>query len=338
MINNKERLARKNAFDGNLQYGAKQFNIITGRDVHLKNRETNITPHYISKKTGKLKKTLIKKRPCPLCNSKKEMFLFIKSGFNHVKCKDCGLVYVNPILNEEKLHNLYLDEDSYNKVLMNELQIDLDRKRFIYNLEIINSMIKEPGTILDIGAGPGIFTEVAREMGWMPTAIEFNNYCVKRIKSLGIRCIEEPLEEAELPEDSFDCVTLWAVLEHIIHPHEMLKQINCILKPNGILAILVPNIDSLAARIMHEKCVTFSGDTHINFFNNKTLTKIQEMNGFEVLDSETVLSEVNTINNYLNYNDAYFSDEEQEFKFLNPEYIHENLLGYSLITYAKKQL
>ena len=117
----------------------------------------------------------------------------------------------------------------------------------------------------------------------------------------------------------------------------MLKQIYQLIKPNGILAILVPNIDSLAVRIMHEKCVTFSGDTHINFFNNKTLTKIQEMNGFEVLESETVFSEVNTIKNYLNYSDAYFGDGEQEFEFLNPEYIHENLMGYALITYAIKK-
>ena len=108
-----------------------------------------------------------------------------------------------------------------------------------------------------------------------------------------------------------------------------------LLKPNGILVILVPNIDSLAARIMHEKCVTFSGDTHINFFNNETLTKIQEMNGFKVLDCETVFSEINTIKNYLNYSDAYFGEGKNDFEFLNPKYIHDNLMGYAIITVAK---
>ena len=37
-------------------------------------------------------------------------------------------IYVNPILKDEKLHNLYLDEVSYNNVLTNKLQIDLDKK------------------------------------------------------------------------------------------------------------------------------------------------------------------------------------------------------------------
>ena len=87
---------------------------------------------------------------------------------------------------------------------------------------------------------------------------------------------------------------------------------------------------------MHEKCATFSGDTHINFFSNKTLTKIQEMNGFTVLESETFFSEVNTIKNYLNYSDPYIGDSEQEFEFLDPKFIHDNLLGYTLVTYSKK--
>ena len=178
--------------------------------------------------------------------------------------------------------------------------------------------------------------EVAKERCWEPTAVEFNSFCVKRIESLGIECINEPLESADLPENYFDCVTLWAVFEHLQHPNEMLKIINKLLRPGGILAILVPNIDSLAARILHERCATFSGDTHINFFNYKTLTKIQEMNGFEVLEAETVFSEVNTIKNYLNYNDPYVGDGEQEFEFLDPKIIHENLLGYALVTYSKK--
>jgi hypothetical protein len=116
----------------------------------------------------------------------------------------------------------------------------------------------------------------------------------------------------------------------------MLRIINKLLNPGGLLAILVPNINSLAARIMHERCVTFSGDTHINFFNNKTLTQIQEMNGFTVLETETMFSEVNTIKNYLNYSDPYVGDGEQEFEFLDPKFIHKNLLGYALVTYSKK--
>ena len=331
-----ERLKKKNAFDGNLIYGADVFNRRTERDKHLKNREENIIPNYINKKTGELKGLFVNSRECPLCAENDYYIIFNKSGFDHVKCNVCEMVYVNPILKDEKLHNLYLDEQSYNKVLTNKLQIELDRKRFNYNLEIAEEYIKKPGELLDIGAGPGVFVEVARERGWNPTAIEFNSFCVNRIKALGIKCINQPLEKADLHENSFDCITLWAVLEHIQDPQAMLRKINQLLKPNGILVILVPNMDSLAARIMHEKCVTFSGDTHINFFNNETLSRIHEMNGFKVLDSETVFSEINTIKNYLNFEDPYFGNGKIDFDFISTKYIHDNLIGYCLVTYSQK--
>ena len=38
------------------------------------------------------------------------------------------MIYVNPILKEEKLHNVYLDENSYNKVLMNKISEIVDAK------------------------------------------------------------------------------------------------------------------------------------------------------------------------------------------------------------------
>ena len=106
---------------------------------------------------------------------------------------------------------------------------------------------------------------------------------------------------------------------------------------HGILIIFVPNIYSLAAKILHEKCVTFSGDSHIKIFYNKTLTDINNKCGFEVLEVETVFSEINTIRNYLNYNDAYFGFGGEKFDFLNSEYIHKNFLGYALISYARKE-
>ena len=332
----KNRLERKNSFDGNLTYGAKKFNVKTGRDVHLKHRA--VSPNYYSEKTNKIKPSFLNYRKCPLCDSNDTSLLFNKLGFNHVRCRNCDLVYVNPILKDEKLHNFYLDEESYNTVLTNKLQIELDKKRFNYQLDVIEQYMdmEKPGKILDVGAGPGTFVKVAKERFWEPTAVEFNSFCVKRIKSFGIECIDQPLENVDLPKNSFDCVTLWAVFEHLQDPHNMLQIINKLLRPGGILAILVPNINSLASRIMHESCATFSGDTHINFFNDQTLTKIQEMNGFKVLEAETLFSEVNTIKNYLNYNDPYVGDSEHEFEFLDPKIIHEKLLGYALVTYSKK--
>ena len=130
----------------------------------------------------------------------------------------------------------------------------------------------------------------------------------------------------------------WAVLEHLQKPKDILKHIHNLLKPTGVLLILVPNVKSLSARILHEKCITCAGDAHINFFDSETLKKIQELCGFRIFDMETIFSEINTIRNYLNYDDPYLDTcEVDELEFLNPQYIHDNLLGYCLVSYARKR-
>ena len=330
-----EKLQLKNEFDGSLIYGSKSFNIKTGRDKHLQNRRDRISK-IIDENNVKKQSTIFQKRHCPLCSSNNYQILFKKEGFDHVRCKKCTMVYVNPILNEEKTHSFYMNEESYNKVLNNELQVNLDKKRFDYSLNLIEEITGEPGSILDIGAGPGFFLERALSKGWNATAIEMNTFSIEKLESLGIKVYNKPLEKINLNK-SFDCITLWALLEHLINPDKMIKQISKILNENGVLALNVPNFDSLVVRITQEKCATFSGESHINHFNNNTLTKILDKNGFKKISIETIFSEINTIQNYLSFEKLYLGEPSYFLNILNPEYIHRNLLGYSLMGFFKKK-
>ena len=108
-----------------------------------------------------------------------------------------------------------------------------------------------------------------------------------------------------------------------------------LLAPGGVLLIMVPNVDSLVIRILHEKAVTFSGDSHVNLFNADTLARLVESCGFAVLDCETLLTEIGTINNYLSFEEPYFGDAPALLEFLTPEYIHSRRLGYQLLMIAR---
>ncbi len=112
-------------------------------------------------------------------------------------------------------------------------------------------------------------------------------------------------------------------------------QIHRILIKGGIIGILVPNIDAIANRILHEKSSTFSGDVHINLFSNKTMKKILEETGFEIIECETVLTNIDLINNYLNYENPFFGTGQPVLSFLTPEFIHRNLMGYLLFVIAR---
>ena len=324
-MNFEERLKRKNEFDGELLYGARQFNLLTGRDEHLKQRDRGWDPFTWDS---------LKARPCPAClKFKAGKVLFVKEEFDYLRCSNCGMVYISPSLNETVLYNFYSKEDSYSKVLNNKVQMELDWKKFEYGLDLIEEYIKKRDWLLDIGCGDGLFLEAARERGWMVRGEEINRGCLKRLEEKAIVVMETPVSEARL---HYDCITLWTVLEHINDPRKLLMEIHRALKPGGVLLILVPNVDSLANRILHEKSTTFS-PTHVNLFSHETLTRLLREVGFKFKLSETVWTRLGAINNYLNYEDPEFGAGEDVLKYMTPEAIHEQMLGYLLLNISVRK-
>jgi 2-polyprenyl-3-methyl-5-hydroxy-6-metoxy-1,4-benzoquinol methylase len=332
-----ERLRRKNEFDGNLVLGVGRFNRQTGRDKHLAGVNAGRREQFVDTATGLLQSDLSRPRVCPLCSADRPRQLFVKEGFPHNRCPECGMTYVAPVLREERLHSHYLGEDSYTRVLMNEVQMEMDRRKFNYGLDLIESFVTGKGRLLDVGCGPGVFLEVARERGWRVEGLEFNAWCVERVRGLGIPVVDSPLEMADLAAGTYQCVTLWTVLEHIVEPRPFLESIRRLLAPEGVALVLVPNVDSLAIRILHEKAVTFAGDSHVNHFSPATLMRLLAMSGFAVADCETLLTEIGTINNYLSFEDPYFGDAQPVLDLLTPEYLHQHRLGYLLQVIARPQ-
>ena len=57
--------------------------------------------------------------------------------------------------------------------------------------------------------------------------------------------------------------------------------------------------------------------------------------GFKTIELETVFSEINTIQNYLSFEDPYLGTPDYLVDILTPEYIHKNLLGYALLGFQE---
>ena len=167
------------------------------------------------------------------------------------------------------------------------------------------------------------------------TGCEFNRSCLPHLQQAGIPVINRPIEKSDIPNRSFDCVTLFTVLEHIPDPKNPLCQVHRILVKGGITLILVPTINAIANRVLHEKSTTFSGDVHINLFSNTTLQRLLGETGFEIVDSGTILTNIDLINNYLQYDDPLFGEGKSILPFLTPEFIHKNLMGYLLFVLAR---
>jgi SAM-dependent methyltransferase len=53
------------------------------------------------------------------------------------------------------------------------------------------------------------------------------------------------VETYPLPEEEFDVILCWTVLEHLVHPRAAFENLARALKPGGLLVIGVPNVRSL---------------------------------------------------------------------------------------------
>ena len=335
-INN---LKKKNGFDGNLLFGAKAFNKVTKRDKHLKKskKDYDFKKLLNSKKIVSTKYTI--SRACPVCGSSKEKskIEFIKEGFVHRICDKCEMFYVSPILNKTISHKIHYKQKSFNKVYDNPVQIKMDDKKFLYGLDIIQNFLtkKNNNKLLDVGCGMGGFIKLAKKKNWTAEGIEFNEYSSKKLKEKGYKIYNDYIEKLDLKKD-YDCVSMWNLFEHLPNPALMLKNIRKILLPNGLIFILVPNINGLVNAILKDKAVAFAGYTHLNFFNIKSLRDLLKKNGFSVLHYETIFTEIETIKNYLNFKDPYLGSAPKSPNFFSAKFIHKNYLGSKLIMVAKK--
>lgn len=325
------RLERKNAFDGSLVMGTAAFNRSTGR---LTSKDK---PFYwaIDPETGLVRSDLTRARSCPVCDSPPQRGLFVKDGFRHVLCPQCGTIYVSLILREDVSEKFWREEMAWMGVLNSSPQMEIDRLKYQYGLDLVQD--RTPGKkLLDVGSGPGGFVRLAESQGWEASALELNLESSQKLVDDGFDVIVKQLEMADLPDATFDLIAMWEVLEHLAEPKPTLSELKRLLSPGGLLLILVPNAGSLVSRLLHEKSNTFGGHSHLNHFNAASLTRLVEHYGFVVEELETIITELGTINNYLAYDDPYSGEAKAFSDILTPQLIHENLWGSRLLLIARK--
>jgi SAM-dependent methyltransferase len=93
--------------------------------------------------------------------------------------------------------------------------------------------------------------------------------------------IQGGLRDAELDTASFDVVTMWDVVEHLLDPLSDLREVARVLKPGGVLLAHTIDIDSAFARLMGGRW-PWLVEMHTYFFSPKTLGAMVEKAGLRV--------------------------------------------------------
>lgn len=139
--------------------------------------------------------------------------------------------------------------------------------------------------LLDVGCSSGAFISVAKNLGVNAEGVEPATGPAKTAQAAGLRVYEGFLEEIRLPEESFDVVTLFEVIEHLKNPTELVQECHRILRAGGLMVFRTGNTDSWTARYMKERWEYFhilKHGGHICFYNPTSMEKLAERSGFMV--------------------------------------------------------
>ena len=127
---------------------------------------------------------------CNLCGlddteilfSKKDKFSISKNDFGVVRCRKCGLIYVNPRPSEGKIFEFYPDIYSWKETLPTRSRISKWIKRlekwYRYHLlryealKAVKMTGRKGGKLLDVGCGTGDRLNILRQLGFETCGIE----------------------------------------------------------------------------------------------------------------------------------------------------------------------
>jgi SAM-dependent methyltransferase len=223
---------------------------------------------------------------CNLCGSSEfrpffaghDYLYFSPVSFALVKCKQCGLVFLNP--RPKDLVPYYPPRDK---------TMEKDPFSFLIpNLAKSAKRFKKGGKILDVGCGYGYFLRDMQREGWEVYGNDLSKTgCDFATNKLGLRNIyNADLLTIDFPNNNFDVITMWHTLEHMKYPREILEKINLILKDDGILIIEAPNFACLQNKLFKENCQSIDLPRHLYQFTPQVLSRLLILTGFKIFKKD----------------------------------------------------
>lgn len=223
---------------------------------------------------------------CPGCGRDDAEERFLKEGFRIVRCRVCGLVYVNPRLSLDALGRMY-NAQTISRMQYYVQTAEDDGPSFRRRLRMLGR-VRSPGRLLDIGCGPGTFLALAREAGWAARGVDINAASVAHCRERGLDAVAGPFPHPELAGQSFDAIVLNDVLEHLPDPRGAIAAVHHLLASGGVVFISTPDIGSLVARISGTHWLHLKPIEHLTYYDRNTLAQLLTSTGFEVVHSGSI--------------------------------------------------
>jgi len=185
------------------------------------------------------------------------------------------------------------------------LQDQYNIKKFEYYAgnrpEMQKFLPKKIDKFLDVGCGFGAFLSLIKNEYKSETwGIEPFQSEAEKTKNIVDNLIISSIEESilQLPENYFDVISFNDVIEHLLDPEDVLKKLMPKLSKNGTIIASIPNIlyfpvfirDIFLKQDWKYEDSGILDKTHLRFFTKKSIIRLFEGIGYEVVKIEGINS------------------------------------------------
>jgi SAM-dependent methyltransferase len=240
---------------------------------------------------------------CPVCDDAGIQRGYDLGEFEVLRCGSCQTAWRSNMYTPEQVAAMYEDEPyeehpffSYDSDAESLRKVPRFR-RFEQALEVLGREVGV-GRLLDVGCGAGTFMAIAANRGWDVHGVEMNQALVdEAAKAVGEgRVLCGAFEALDPDEHSYDVITMWDVIEHVLDPEAFIARAQKMLRPGGVMVLCTPDEESLLAntgKAIHRisggrwsyPALALHPRYHTFFFSGTSLENIFAARDMKVVDS-----------------------------------------------------
>ncbi len=228
---------------------------------------------------------------CVACESTQNIPINLKSGYEGRKCRNCNLVWAVNALGTKQLYDSAYDKNSEWFVWQNYINAhqkvkSTQRASLNWSENYFLKKIKPFGSknLLEIGCSVGRFLFGCRDNGWQIHGLDISSKAIEMSKNLlpGGDYQIGTVEESKWPEESFEAITCWEVIEHVSDPFIFVSKVKELLVKNGFFAFSTPDWDNWIIRKHSQK--NYWPPYHNWFFSEKNINALLGRAGLKIIE------------------------------------------------------
>lgn len=213
---------------------------------------------------------------CPLCSQDiKEIKIISNNEWMIFSCPICSNAWTFPSpvpleYSKEDFHNGITEED-----LPREWTKSLNMQK-----KLVKKYLEQGKKILEIGCGNGLLLKNLEILGYDVSGMEPSFSAAELAKSKGLKVYCESFPGKLLKDKKFDLIIMSHVLEHLVDPIYIVKEIKKYLNPDGLFLLIQTNYNSIIPKLQKRNWYAWVPEQHYWHFTPKGLVDILEREGF----------------------------------------------------------